>query len=192
MTNYLIGVALIILIWLVNGICIIQGIKSRVRSEVYMHIGLGLFFSLVVLASVWGKLKLLWQGHFGWLATIGLILYIPAFFLVLSSLVSLKHKGKARGADMTATTVLIRSGIYRLIRQPMTLGMAIWSIALILMLQSLVTLIIGTLAFLSFLQSARREGEMNKEKFGTAYQDYIKKVPMWNFFKGLKNIKGKN
>jgi len=192
MTNYLIGVALIILIWLVNGICIIQGIKSRLQSEVYMHLGLSLFFSLVVLASVWGKLKLLWQGHFGWLATIGLILYIPAFFLVLASLVSLKHQGKARGADITATTVLIRSGIYRLIRQPMTLGMAIWSIALILMLQSLVTLIIGSLAFFCFLQAARLEKELNLKKFGAAYQDYMNKVSMWNLFKGLKNIKGKN
>jgi len=157
-----------------------------------MHLGLSLFFSLVVLASVWGKLKLLWQGHFGWLATIGLILYIPAFFLVLASLVSLKHQGKARGADITATTVLIRSGIYRLIRQPMTLGMAIWSIALILMLQSLVTLIIGSLAFFCFLQAARLEKELNLKKFGAAYQDYMNKVSMWNLFKGLKNIKGKN
>lgn len=147
MTKYLIGLGLIIIIWIVNGICIIQGIKNRVRCEVYMHIGLGLFLSLVVLASLWGKLKLLWQGHFGWLATIGLILYIPSFFLVLASLISLKHRGKSRGADMTATTVLIQKGIYRIIRQPMTLGMAIWSIALILMLQSLGALIIGSLAF---------------------------------------------
>lgn len=191
MTNYLIGVALIILIWLVNGICIIQGIKSRVRSEVYMHIGLGLFFSLVVLASIWGKLKLLWQGHFGWLATIGLILYIPSFILVLASLISLKHQGKSRGPDITATTTHIQSGIYRLIRQPMTLGMAIWSIALILMLQSLVTLIIGSLAFFCFLQAARLEKELNLKKFGAAYQDYMNKVPMWNLFEGLKTLSKK-
>jgi protein-S-isoprenylcysteine O-methyltransferase Ste14 len=156
-----------------------------------MHIGLGLFLSLVVLASVWGKLKLLWQGHFEWLATIGLILYIPAFFLVLASLISLKHQGKSRGADMTATTIHIQSGIYRLIRQPMTLGMAIWSFALILMLQSLASLIIGSLAFFCFLQAARLEKELNLKKFGAAYQDYMEKVPMWNLIQGIKNIKEK-
>ncbi|MBN2244615.1 MAG: hypothetical protein JW755_02100 [Candidatus Aminicenantes bacterium] len=191
MIKTLIGLSLILLIWLVNGICIIQGIKNRVRCEVYMHSGLGLFFSLVVIASVWGKLKFLWQGHLGWLATIGLILYLPAFVLVLASLVSLKHQGKSRGPDMTATTVLIQSGIYRFIRQPMTLGLAIWSIALIFILQSLLALIIGLLAFLCFYQSARLESKFNLEKFGVPYLKYMESVPMWNFFRGIINIKEK-
>jgi len=192
MTKFVIGSGLIIILWLTNGVCIIQGVKNRIRSEVYMHFGLSLFFSLVVMAIIWGKLKLFWEGHFKLLATVGLILYIPAFSLVLASLISLKHQGKSRGPDITATTIHIQSGIYRLIRQPMTLGMAIWSFALILILQSLAALIIGSLAFFCFLQAARLEKELNLKKFGAAYQDYMNKVPMWNFFKGLKNIKGKN
>ena len=191
MTKTLIGAGLILLIWFVNGYCIIHGIKNRIRSEVFMHIGLGLFFSLVVIASVWGKLKLLWQFHFGWLAIIGLILYIPAFILVFSSLFTLKHQGKPEGHDMTATTTFIQGGVYRLVRQPMTLGMAIWSLALILMLQSLIALMIGLLAFFCFYQSARMESDLNREKFGASYLKYMETVPMWNLFKGIKNIEEK-
>lgn len=191
MIKTLIGLGLILIIWIVNGYCIIHGIRNRVRCEVYMHIGLALFFTLVVLASIWGKLKLLWQGHFEWLATIGLILYIPSFILISASLIALKHQGKPKGPDMTDTTTLIQGGVYRLVRQPMTLGLAIWSIALILMLQSLVALIISLLAFLCFFQSARLESELNREKFGASYLKYMETVPMWNLFKGIKNIKGK-
>jgi protein-S-isoprenylcysteine O-methyltransferase Ste14 len=191
MTKTLIGLGLILLIWLINGIYIIQGIKNKVRSEVYMHCGLGLFFSLAVILSVWGKLKFLWSAHYDWLATIGLILYLPAFILVMASLVSLKHQGKSRGTDMTATTVMIRSGIYRLIRQPMTLGLAIWSIGLILILQSLAALTIGLLAIFCFFQSARLESKFNQEKFGAAYIEYMETVPRWNLFRGLRSIKEK-
>ncbi|MBN1273058.1 MAG: isoprenylcysteine carboxylmethyltransferase family protein [Candidatus Aminicenantes bacterium] len=196
MTKSVIGAGLVLLIWLVNGYYIIQGIRNRVRCEVYMHIGLGLFFSQVVTASVWGNLKLLWSSHFDWLEIIGVILNFPAFILVLASLATLKHQGKPKGHDMTATTTLIQKGIYCLIRQPMTLGMAIWSLAQILMLQSLVSLIIGLLAFFCFFQSARLESELNKKKFGDAYLKYMESVPMWNLFRSMKNYKqlkfGKN
>jgi len=40
---------------------------------------------------------------------------------------ALKRKGKSATADFTATTALVETGIYGVIRQPMTLGMAIQS-----------------------------------------------------------------
>jgi protein-S-isoprenylcysteine O-methyltransferase Ste14 len=37
--------------------------------------------------------------------------------------------------------------------------------------------------------SARKEAEYNINKFGDEYKEYIKKVPMWNIFKGLSRLK---
>ena len=36
-------------IWIINGIWIFQAFRDRVTSEVYMHTGLSIFFSLLAL-----------------------------------------------------------------------------------------------------------------------------------------------
>ncbi|PNR88534.1 hypothetical protein X925_05935 [Petrotoga sp. 9T1HF07.CasAA.8.2] len=37
------------IIWIVNGIWIMQAIKERFITEIYIHTGLGIFFTLLVL-----------------------------------------------------------------------------------------------------------------------------------------------
>jgi protein-S-isoprenylcysteine O-methyltransferase Ste14 len=173
------------IIWIVNGIWLIQAIKERLTSEIYMHTGLGIFFSLLALELTIG-LRGAWT-HFeiSWLKVIGWILYIPSAILVFGSIIELKHKGKPKSADFTATTTFIDSGIYSFFRQPMTLGVAIWSIALILVFQSILAVILGSVSLFCFWMSAEKESEYNIRKFGDAYKEYMKKVPMWNILKGL-------
>ena len=76
--------------------------------------------------------------------------------------------------------------MYGIIRQPITLGMTIWSIALILVFQSILSIILGTLSIFCFWMSARKEAEYNIKKLRDEYKEYMKKVPMWNIFKGLR------
>ena len=97
----------------------------------------------------------------------------------------LKHKANPDGGKLDATTVFVDSGIYGIVRQPMTVGMAIWSIALVLVFQSLLSLILGVACVLSFWLSATKEGEHNISKFGETYKQYMQKVPMWNVLSGL-------
>jgi protein-S-isoprenylcysteine O-methyltransferase Ste14 len=186
----MIGICLCIsicaLIWIVNGIWLIQAIREHVASEIYMHIGLGIFFSLLALELIIGIQGAWTHFEIFWLAVIGWILYIPSAILVFGSMIELKHKGKPKGADFTATTTFIDSGIYSLFRQPMTLGAAIWSIALVLVFQSILAVILGLVSLFCFCMSARKESEYNIEKFGDAYKEYMKKVPMWNILKGLR------
>jgi len=37
--------------------------------------------------------------------------------------------------------------------------------------------------------SAKTEAEYNLKKFGDEYKEYMKKVPMWNFLRGLKKLR---
>jgi protein-S-isoprenylcysteine O-methyltransferase Ste14 len=170
-----------------NGICIVHALRNNITSEIYMHIGLTLFFSLLTLELTIGRDDVWSHFNVSWLGIIGWILYIPSAILVISSLIALHSKGKPESADFTDSTTFIDSGIFGLIRQPMTLGLAIWSVALILVFQSLPAAIFGLLSLFCFWMSACNESIYNIRKFGDSYENYMKRVPMWNILRKLKN-----
>ncbi len=183
MTNTYLCIIFCAIIWILNGICIVHSFKEHIISELFMHTGLAIFFSLLAIKLTIGAKGIWTYFEIKPLTVIGWILYIPSALLVISSLIQLKHKGKTKGADITDTTTFIQSGIYRYIRQPMTLGLAIWSVALILVFQSLLALILGLVSLFCFWMAARKESTYNIRKFGDTYKEYTKKVPMWNIFK---------
>jgi len=176
-------IALCAIIWFANGICIVHAVKNKITSELYMHTGLALFFSVLALELTLGNSGVWNHSDINLLEVIGWLLYIPSAILVISSMAGLSRKGKPQGPDFTETTSIIKSGIYGSIRQPMTLGLAIWSLAIILVFQSVVTLILGLGSLFCFWMAARKESEYNIRKFGDDYSEYMKKVPMWNLFR---------
>ena len=152
-----------------------------------MHFGLGIFFTLLTLELMFGNAGAWMRSDNWWLEIIGFLLFIPSGILVFGAMYELKRKGQSKTGDFTATNALIDTGLYGVISQPMTLGMAIWSIALIILFQSLVSLVLGVVSFLCFWMSARTEDEYNIRKFGDAYKEYSRRVPLWNLIKGLRN-----
>jgi protein-S-isoprenylcysteine O-methyltransferase Ste14 len=186
MYRYILCVGICAIIWIVNGRYIIQAMREHMTSEIYMHTGLAMFFTLLTFGSALGTFKLWGQLGIRWLTIVGLLLYIPSGYLVALSMHALKYKGKPKNTDFTATTTFIDSGIYSFVRQPMTLGMAMWSVALILVFQSILAVILGVVSLFCFWISARKESEYDIRKFGNAYKEYMKKVPMWNISKGLR------
>ena len=186
--RYLLVVVICALIWLVNGRWLLHAARERIISEIYMHTGLGLFFSLLTLELALGLAGAWMHYELWWLEVIGLLLYIPSGILVFGSLLELKRKGRpdASTGDFTATTTLIDTGLYGIIREPMTLGMTIWSVALVLAFQSLIALLLGALASGCFWMAARTEDEYNIRKFGDAYKGYRQRVPLWNVFRRRK------
>ena len=186
MYRYILCIGICSIIWIVNGRCIMQAMREHVTSEIYMHTGLALFFTLLTLELTLGTFTLWGQLNIRWLTIVGLLLYIPSGYLVASSMHALKYKGKPKTTDFTATTTFIDSGIYSFVRQPMTFGMAIWSIALMLVFQSILAVILGVVSLFCFWISARQESEYNIRKFGNAYKEYMKQVPLWNILKGLR------
>jgi protein-S-isoprenylcysteine O-methyltransferase Ste14 len=181
--RYIICAIICAAIWIVNGIWITQAVRERITSEIYFHVGLGIYFTLLTLELSLGVFELWTRLDILWLQVVGFILYIPAAYLVVASMHALRSKGTPESEF--STTTFVDTGVYSIVRQPMTLGTAIWSLALILVFQSSLAVILGVLAIFCCWMSARAESEYDVKKFGDAYKEYMKKIPMWNIFKGL-------
>jgi protein-S-isoprenylcysteine O-methyltransferase Ste14 len=123
-----------------------------------------------------------------WLEFIGFILYIPSAYLVVASMRALNRYGMPETG--IETTTFVDSGIYKTIRQPMTLGMAIWSVAMIFVFQSALSVILCVVSLFCFYMSARTESEYDILKYGDNYREYMRRVPMWNIARGIIKERG--
>jgi protein-S-isoprenylcysteine O-methyltransferase Ste14 len=159
----------------------------RGRSVFALYAEVGIILCFVIL----------FFGLLGWFRTqtdilvlqilnaVGNVFYFLAIILAAVALLTLRHKGQP-SSRIENTTVFIEKGIFRIIRHPLYLGLAFWSIGLILLYQSIPSTILGVIAFFCFWISSKREDEFNIKKFGDSYREYMKKVPMWNILKGLR------
>jgi protein-S-isoprenylcysteine O-methyltransferase Ste14 len=158
--------------------------KNRIY-EIYAGCGIGICLTLLLF------------GLFGWyqsqedtkvlqaLGVAGNAFYMASMLLVLLSFVALAHKGKPEGF-VERTTVLIDSGLFGVVRHPLYLGLAFWSIGLVLRIQLILPAMLGMVAFGCSWMACKTEDEYNVEKFGEGYQEYMTMVPAWNVFKGLR------
>ena len=160
---------------------LIPMIKERIVHEIYEACGLGGFFTLLIL----GLSGVLTQFNILPLRIIGFVLYVPAAFFVVSAFITLKRKGKPE-TGWEETTAIIDSSVFRIVRHPLYLGTAIWTVGLMFVFQSIPLAILGIVNIFCFYMASRNEDAFNIEKFGDGYKEYMKKVPMWNAFKGLR------
>ena len=150
---------------------IIPVVRAHQFYEIYMACGLGIFFSLIVLGLM------VWKGdQIAPVAYLGLVLYVPSIALVASSFITLKHKGKTE-SGWEPTTMLIDSGVYRVVRHPLYLGSAFFTVGMMLIIQSIPSTILGLVAVFCFWMVSRGEDRFNIEKFGDVYQQYMREVP---------------
>ena len=186
MSRIVFCLVIIFFVWIINGKFISQGLKKKIWSEFFIHIGFGLIFTLLMSEIMLNTFQIWKHGDIELLKIIGYVLFVPSIYFVFTSVTMLKTKGNPIGSDRYGTTQLVDQGIYSIIRQPMTLGMAIWSLALILIFQSVFSLVLGVVVIFFFWMSARMELNYNIRKFGDRYRKYAEKVPMWNFFSRKK------
>jgi steroid 5-alpha reductase family enzyme len=156
---------------------IIPVVRARQFYEVYMACGLGIFFSIIVLGLMVWK-----DDQIAPVAYLGLVLYVPGVALVAYSFITLKRKGKPE-SGWEPTTTLIDSGVYRVVRHPLYLGSALFTVGIMLIVQSIPSTVLGLVAVFCFWMVSRGEDKFNVEKFGDAYRQYMKEVPAWNAFK---------
>lgn len=163
----------------------IGSIPKQRYFEIYAGCGIGICLTLLIFSLA------------GWfqtqtdilalqiLSTIGSVLYILAIIIAVLSLITLRLKGKPK-TGVENTTIFIETGIFKIIRHPLYLGLAFWSISFIFLIQLIPSTILGIVALFCFIMAAKKEDEFNIKKFGNIYNEYIKKIPMWNVFKGLR------
>lgn len=161
---------------------LIPVIRKHIIYEIYVACGLGIMFSLIVL------LAMIWQGgDILPLLYAGYAFYVPAAAFVISSFINLKRKGKPE-SGWEYTTVIINSGIFQIVRHPLYLGSALFTIGLMLIIQSIPATILGLVATFCFWMASKKEDEFNTKKFGEEYHRYMGEIPRWNAFKGLKRV----
>jgi len=142
------------IIWIVNAKFIIQGIREHNQSEAYEHFGLPVYVTNLVLGIGTPQIA----GVFSevlWLEIIGFILFIPSALLVALPIVTLERKGKTKTSASpllapSDATIMLDTGIFKVVRHPLYLGTALWSVALMLVFQSILSVILGIIAIFCF------------------------------------------
>jgi protein-S-isoprenylcysteine O-methyltransferase Ste14 len=178
------------IIWIVNAKYIIQAIREHNQSEAYEHFGLPVYFTNLVLGIGTPQIAGVFSDLL-WLEIIGFILFIPSALLVALPIVTLESKGKTRTSASpllapSGVTIMLDTGIFGVVRHPLYLGTALWSVALMLVFQSILSVVLGAVAISCFWMASRKEDKFNMKKFGDGYREYMKEVPMWNIFGGLR------
>jgi protein-S-isoprenylcysteine O-methyltransferase Ste14 len=83
------------------------------------------------------------------------------------------------GKDIEATTVLVRSNIYKYIRHPLYMSLILLGTGIMMKDTGLAQLILGTINILALYITARIEEKEMQGKFGQTYSDYIKETKMF-------------
>ena len=151
---------------------LIPVVKERRAWIAYAHGGTGLFFASMLL-----NIGLQQTGDIGdiiWLEIMGFVLFVPAAILIASAIVAIVQGN------------LVKTGIMRIVRHPMYLGTAIAAFALILVFQSKLSIVLSIIAIALLWMASKMEDDYNVERFGDSYREYMRLVPRWNVFKGLK------
>jgi protein-S-isoprenylcysteine O-methyltransferase Ste14 len=150
---------------------LIPVIRERQAWIACAHGGTGFFFTALFLS-----LGLDQTGDITdivWLKIIGFVFLIPAAILIISAVIAV-----ARGS-------LAKFGISGIVRHPMYLGTALAAFALMLIFQSILSIVLGIIAIAFLWMASTLEDAYNIERFGESYKKYMKSVPRWNVFNGL-------
>jgi len=105
-------------------------------------------------------------------------LLISSLYPVIAGYLLLKRKGKP-GKNFENTSLLVKTGIYGLIRHPLYLSIFLFGTGVMLKDPAKLQLILGTVNLIAVYVTARiEEGEMIK-RFGNEYRDYMVETKMF-------------
>lgn len=93
--------------------------------------------------------------------------------------------GVPKGESFVKTTKLVDTGIYSIVRHPQFLAGILWSLAFILISQHLLVLVLGIPVMIIFYLGGLDGDKSSVEKFGKKYEDYMKRIPRFNFILGI-------
>ena len=120
-----------------------------------------------------------WFVHpFAWYQVISWILLFGSLAPILSGVVLLRRLGKPTDA-LEATTQLVQSGIYRLIRHPLYASLLYLAWGIFFKSPSVLEACLGAVATAFLYATARADERECLVKFGQAYGDYMKKTKMF-------------
>jgi len=106
--------------------------------------------------------------------------------LIVLAMSTLRRKGKPQeGKDFTATTLVVKRGVYSVVRHPLYLGWLLTYPAAMLVSQHWLIVVLGVIGMVSIVQITRMADDQLIAKFGPEYETYMQKVPQLNIILGI-------
>ena len=137
-----------------------------------------------------GQIVLCFLSH-NW-ADLDVLLYIGWAMLAISWVLMAmtrdafqKKGGAPEGERWLATTVLVDSGIYAVVRHRQCLSFIWLSLALVLISQHWLSVVLGIPIVVFLYSSMRGEERVNAEEFGDDYTRYMQSMPRMNALAGV-------
>jgi len=116
----------------------------------------------------------------------GWVIWFLAFVLAFSpNFTFKKYGGVSEGKSYVNTTKLVDKGIYGIIRHPQYGGGLYIAFSLILIQQTLVSIILAIVVIITSYLSMVFEEKRLIVKFGEDYEEYMKRVPRVNLILGV-------
>jgi len=134
------------------------------------------FESIFILAML--NIKVWFDDPFSFLQIISWILLILSAYVGIEGFLVLKRKGRS-GKDFEATTVLVKSNIYKYIRHPLYLSLFLLGTGTMLKDPGLPQIVLGSVNAICVYFTAKIEEKEMSARFGDAYSDYIKETRMF-------------
>jgi protein-S-isoprenylcysteine O-methyltransferase Ste14 len=106
-----------------------------------------------------------------------IFLILSAYF-GLAGYILLKSKGKA-AQNFENTTVLVKSGVYKLIRHPLYFSLFLLGTGVMMKDLSIASILLGTVNFIAVFFTALTEEKEMAGKFGEPYMEYMKETKMF-------------
>jgi protein-S-isoprenylcysteine O-methyltransferase Ste14 len=141
--------------------------------------GIPRFFSfesifLLVLLCI----KVWFHDPFSWHQIISWIFLGISAYTGIAGFITLKISGKPTG-NFENTTLLVKSGIYSLIRHPLYLSLFCLGTCFMMKNPRLTEIILGTINAVAIFFTARIEEKEMIARFGEPYREYIKETKMF-------------
>ena len=122
--------------------------------------------------------KVWFQDPFSLNQVISWILLILSAYAGIAGYLLLKGKGKSSG-NFENTTVLVKAGIYSLIRHPLYLSLFLLGTGVMMKDPSIPTLALGVVNLVAVYFTSLIEEKEMEERFGPEYRQYIKETKMF-------------
>jgi len=117
---------------------------------------------------------------------VGDVIVGVGILLIILAIATLRRKGNLQeGGDFTTTTMVVKRGVYSVVRHPLYLGWLLMYPAAMLVSQHWLIVVLGVLGIISIDQITRMSDEQLVEKFGIDYETYIQVVPRLNILLGI-------
>lgn len=130
------------------------------------------FLLILLNYDVWFRDPLSWNQALSW------IFLVSSLYPVISGYMLLRRRGKPT-KNFENTSVLVKSGIYGLIRHPLYLSIFLFGTGAMLKDPGKIQIVLGGINMIAVFITARiEEGEMI-EKFGDEYRQYMKETKMF-------------